>query len=85
MFSGTKSHNIYIYIYICILLLKEFKVGCYCADRGFLYHDLHHCKQQLTESCSEKVKIKADDIESYAAMLLSVLVHLAVVNEWRIN
>ena len=37
------------------------------------------------ESCSEKVKIKADDIESYAAMLLSVLVHLAVVNEWRIN
>lgn len=35
--------------------IKEFKVGCYCADRGFLYHDLHHCKQQLTESCSEKV------------------------------
>nr|XP_058950446.1 coiled-coil domain-containing protein 82-like [Pocillopora verrucosa] len=34
---------------------KEFQVGCFCAERGSLYHELHHYKQHLKESCSEKI------------------------------
>lgn len=35
--------------------IKEFKVGCHCARRGWVYHRLHHFKEKLKESCSEKV------------------------------
>lgn len=35
--------------------IKEFKVGCYCAGRGLVFHDLHHFKPQLKERCSEKI------------------------------
>lgn len=36
--------------------VEMFKVGCFCAERGLLYHELHHWRQQLKESCSEKIK-----------------------------
>jgi len=40
-------------------LKMEFSVGCFCAERGSLYHDLHHHNSQLKQSCAEKVALPA--------------------------
>lgn len=41
--------------FLVSFLFKEFSVGCFCAERGSLYHDLHQHHFHLTQSCKEKV------------------------------
>lgn len=36
---------------------QEFEVCRSCADKGHVYHKLHHYKQQLKESCFKKINI----------------------------
>ncbi|XP_078347461.1 uncharacterized protein LOC144632653 isoform X2 [Oculina patagonica] len=35
--------------------VKEFSVGCFCADRGSIYHELHHLDIELEDNCIQKI------------------------------
>ena len=36
-------------------LFQEFTVGCFCAERGHIYHELHHLDFEWKKDCIEKV------------------------------
>jgi len=38
-------------------IVQEFRIGCYCADKASLYHQLHHyCSFTLMKKCIEKLE-----------------------------
>lgn len=48
-------------------LFQKFTVGCYCAERGHIYHDLHHHDVRLKEECIEKVTSISGKLIHYAS------------------